>query len=217
MSRAAAALLVASLAAAAPSSAGGQLSPPRGPQWRSPDWRLGGTWVQQSRFLEDGNGVTVHGRTTLAVEGGPSWVLFDSDLLHLRLRGGLQLRVAAPAVEIRERTDGTGPARRAGRAVLADLSARIEQDGGGILQLYGAAGTTWLRGPADVAPFRFDHVDGFHQAAELGAALRVAPRPVFITGAIGVFSYGSDTGDAGAGRVQRGAIGRAMLGARYGR
>jgi hypothetical protein len=207
--RAAAAL--AALVMACP--AGAQRGPRVVAGREGPDWRAGGTWVQQSRFLEDGNGVSVLGRTTLAAEVGPSWRLLAGGRFDLDVRAGVQLRVAAPRVEIRERADSIGPARSAGRAVLADVMVRVEQDGGGILQLHVAAGTVWMRGPTDLAPFRAKGVNGFHGAVEVGAALRVARRPLFLTAAVQAIDYASD-GDP---PVTRGAVGRAMLGVRHGR
>lgn len=210
----AARVVVALAALAALASPSGAQQGARRAPWRDgPAWRAGGTWVLQSRLLQDGNGVSVRGGTTLALEVGPSWRLLDGAPFDLDVRAGVHLRVAAPRVEIRERSDSVGPARRAGRAVLADLMARLEEDGGGILQFHAAVGTLWMRGPADVAPFRSGGVNGFHGAAEVGAAVRVARRPLFLTAAVQVFDYQSD-GDP---PVQRGAVGRAILGVRHGR
>ena len=192
---------------------GGRALPAQGPSLR-PAWRSGVSAVWQTRFLADVNGPTVTGGRTLAVEGGPVWTLVRADRFGLHLKGALQVRAAFPRVLIAERSDTIGPPRSGGRASLVDVGVRVEQELDTYLQYHVAASALFVRGPRDIAPFRFAGVNGRHASAEVGAALQLACSRTWLTAALHISELGSRDPEA---EITEGPFLRALVGLRRGR
>jgi hypothetical protein len=102
-----------------------------------------------------------------------------------------------------------------GTATIVDASAAFERRVFERVALWAGAGVSYVKGPSDVAPFRFENGSPVHLAGEAGARVSLGELPVAAVVMWHVFRM---NGTSGAGTPgEEGVVHRAMLGVSYGR
>jgi hypothetical protein len=162
--------------------------------------------VGSSPLLRDGYGTTVRAQVAPVVSLGAAWPAGHATSLSIFLRGSRASVQASQGAW--QWSAGTTSQLDVGAAaerwLLSDVVA---------LRLGAAA--SWLSGPDDIAPFRFNGSATPHPGAEAGAVVRLLrSRPVAATVVVHGFRYRGSAGDRVA---SSGTVTRLMAGVRYGR
>ena len=183
-------------------------APPAGPRFARPTLRALGGVAAGTAFADDENGTTV--RPALA----PLLGVEAASRVGERTALTLTLRAARPQASIE--FDGAGTEVDAGAVTALDLTVGVERTVHPAVAVRGGVGLLYLKGPAAVAPFRFNNAASARPMLDFGAALRAPTRlPLHLSLGWQGFRYGAasvaDPIDE-AGLVQR-----VVLGVRYGR
>lgn len=176
------------------------------PRSRRPSWRGELGLAFGARYMESDGGVEVQSRVLPFVGGGAAWTTGARTMVGLAARlsaGGLLVSNAE--------TDWD-----AGSVLLGDLMGTVEWAVHPRATLHGGLGLTWVRGPSDVAPFRFNNDAPLHAGAVVGASTRLpGSRPLRAFLDVHGIRYGGGTADDPI--ADGGTVTRYVLGVRYGK
>jgi hypothetical protein len=161
-----------------------------------------------ARYSQDPDGADVGSRIQPLFGVGAAW--------DVGRRTRLSLAVRASAGPLRMESDATGDSWDGGTVKHADLLGAVEWTPGTWGALRGGVGTSWLRGPSLVVPFRYNNYRGLHPSGVLGASAHVSrARPLDLFLDLQGIRYGA--GSRHDPVQEPGTVTRFILGLRYGR
>ena len=159
-----------------------------------------------ARYLEDAGGVKVQSRLLPVVGVGVAWTTGERTAVGItaRLSGG-PLRLSS----------GGGDDWSGGTVMHGDLLGTVEWAAHPRATVHAGVGAAWLRGPSDLAPFRFNNGTPVHAGGVVGASARLLrARPLHLFFDLQAVRYGG--GSAGDPIPEPGTVTRYVIGVRYG-
>jgi hypothetical protein len=178
----------------------------RAPGSRGASWRAELGAAFGTRYLEDPSGVKVASQVLPMVGGGVAWTTGERTAVAItaRLSGG-PLRISS----------GGGDDWSGGTVMHGDLLGTVEWVVHPRATVHAGVGAAWLRGPSDLAPFRFNNGTPVHAGGVVGASARLLrARPLDLIFDLQAVRYGG--GSAGDPIPEPGTVTRYVLGVRYG-
>lgn len=185
---------------------GGTTPSPERPRLGRPTLRLFAGGALSTAYVRDDNG------TTVRPAAAPVIGVEVASVVGPRTTLAVTLRTSRTGIDVR----GDGRSWDGGSAWHTDATAAIERTLVPRLALRGGLGLAWVRGPSDVAPFRFNNSSPFRPAAELGATYTFSrSRPLGASVALQAYRYGATT--LADPIREPGTVKRLVIGVRYGR
>jgi len=185
---------------------GGATRSPERPRFARPTLRLFAGGALSTAYVRDDNGTTVRPGVALVVgveaatKVGPRTTL------------SVALRTSRAGIDVRS----DGRTWDAGGAWQTDATAAVERTLVPRLALRVGLGLAWVRGPSDVAPFRFNNASPIRPAAELGATYALPVSwPLAASVAAQAYRYGATTLEDPI--REPGTVKRLVVGVHYGR
>ena len=176
------------------------------PRFTRPTLRLFAGGALSTAYVRDDNG------TTVGAGIAPAVGVELATTVSPRTALAVAVRTSRAGIDV----DGDGRSWDGGSAWQTDASAAVERTLAPRLALRGGLGFAWVRGPGDLAPFRFNNRSPVRPAAELGAtyALPLA-RPLAASITAQAYRYGATT--LADPIREPGTVKRLIIGVRYGR
>ena len=183
---------------------GGTPPSPGRPHFGRPTLRLLAGGALSTAYVRDDNGTTV--RPAVA----PGVGVEVATVVGARATLAIALRTSRAGIDVR----GDGRSWDGGTAWQTDATAAVERTLVPRLAVRAGLGFAWLRGPSDVAPFRFNNASPIRPAAELGATYALS-RALGALVAVQAYRYGATT--LADPIREPGTVKRLVIGVRYGR
>lgn len=162
--------------------------------------------VGASPLVRDANGTTVRAQVAPLVGAAAAWQVAGSTSLSIFARGS---RGSVSAVQ-------GGRHWSAGTTSQLDLGAAVERALTPVVSLRAGVSASWLSGPEDLAPFRFNEGTNPRPSAEAGLGARLMrTRPLSGTVVAQAYRYGA--GSDAAPLASEGTVTRLIATVRYGR
>jgi hypothetical protein len=185
---------------------GGAAPSPTRPRLGRPTLRLFAGGALSTAYVRDDNGTTVRPGVAPVVGAEVATVVGPRTTL------AATLRTSRASIDV----SGDGRSWSGGSAWQTDATATVERTVAPRLALRGGLGLAWVRGPSDIAPFRFNNASPVRPAAELGATYALSlSRPLRASIAAQAYRYGATTLEDPI--REPGTVKRLVVGVRYGR